>query len=348
MSHGTFANTFRVAATYSGAIIGAGFASGQELTQFFVLYGSNGLLGIVLAGILFAWLGSRLLELGCHLKATGYHQLLYYVCGTKTGFILDMMIALFLFSVLSVMLAGAGTICRDQFGLPYWLGLAVTALAVTLTALRGIDGVTTANMFITPVLATTMLVIGLSCLAYHGLDSDLFHLSPQPTDWPAPCWPLASLLYVSYNLVLGAAIIAPLGASVPKTARLLGSLIGGLTLTLLAGVTVLAVMLHYEEILTEEIPMLYIAGTQHDFNRLTYSLMFVAAIYTTALTNLYGCAAKLHSSTRFSFSASLLIVISLSMLCSQFGFADLIVALYPIFGYAALWFSIRLCFARIP
>ena len=112
----------RVAATYAGTVIGAGFASGQELLQFFVSYGPLGVLSMALAGILFAFLGSRVMELGYLLRASSYHELLYYVCGRRLGMLLDWATALFLFGGLCIMLSGTGTVCRDYLDINYHTG----------------------------------------------------------------------------------------------------------------------------------------------------------------------------------------------------------------------------------
>lgn len=45
--------SFQVAATYVGAVMGAGFASGQEIQQFFARFGYWGLVGVVLSSFLF-------------------------------------------------------------------------------------------------------------------------------------------------------------------------------------------------------------------------------------------------------------------------------------------------------
>ncbi len=44
---------FKIAATYIGTIVGAGFASGQEVLQFFGVFGIKGLWGLLLATALF-------------------------------------------------------------------------------------------------------------------------------------------------------------------------------------------------------------------------------------------------------------------------------------------------------
>ena len=45
-------NALNVAGLYVGAIIGAGFASGREIWQFFGLFGEKGIYGVVIFAIL--------------------------------------------------------------------------------------------------------------------------------------------------------------------------------------------------------------------------------------------------------------------------------------------------------
>jgi len=345
MTAGTMLNIAKVSATYAGTMMGAGFASGQELTQFFVIYGSMGLAGLVVTGCLLSWLGIQILEIGYTIKATSFHQLLYYVCGRKIGFLLDIIITIFLFGVLTIMLAGAGTLCRDTFNLPYNLGVGLMALSLILTALYGLHGITTANLIITPLLTITVLLIGLYSLSYHELSLSIIHITPQTTDLPAPHWLLASLLYLSYNLVMSAAVLAPLGSCITqRPARILGSIAGGLLLMVLAGLITLVVMIHYPQSLDMEIPMLYIASLQHTLHHTSYLFIFVAAMYTTGLASLYGCVTKLTATTSFSSKSSLLILIILSLIVSHVGFSDLISIIFPLFGYGTLWFTCRLLY----
>lgn len=345
MKAGTMLNMIKVSATYAGTIMGAGFASGQELTQFFVVYGSMGLAGLVVTGCLFSWLGIAILEISYKIKATSYHQLLYYVCGKKIGLLLDVMISVFLFGVLTIMLAGAGTLCRDTFELPYLLGLGIMGLSLLLTTLHGLKGITTANVMITPLLTATIISIGLYSLDYHQFNLPIHDLAPQGMDLPAPHWLIASLLYLSYNLVMSATVLAPLGAyTTQRPARILGSMAGGLLLMLLSGLVTIVVMIHYPESLDYEIPMLYIASSQHIIHHTSYIFIFVAAMYTTGLASLYGCATKLTASTRLSMKNSLLLLLALSLIVSHIGFSDLIGIIFPLFGYGTLWFTGRLLY----
>ena len=51
-------NVLNVALMFVGAIMGAGFASGREIWQFFGVFGEKGIVGALLVGILFIFLGT--------------------------------------------------------------------------------------------------------------------------------------------------------------------------------------------------------------------------------------------------------------------------------------------------
>ncbi|VBB09848.1 Hypothetical protein LUCI_5146 [Lucifera butyrica] len=339
----------RVAATYTGTIIGAGFASGQEMLQFFIAYGSIGLAGILLAGGLFAWLGSRMLELGYRFKLTGYPEALQHICGKKTGWILDFLTAGFLFGVMTVMLAGTGVIVENYFYVSAAAGILTVAAAVAATVWGGIENIANANMLVTPLLALSALIIGIHSLLYHGLNFSLLNIPVQEFIHPAPHWLLAALLYVSYNLVVSSTVLVPLGAQIRSHhIRKAGGILGGLSLGLLAGFIAVIIMLHYPLVLQYEVPMLYIASGQATWIHMLYAFTLLAAMYTTAVACLFGCSDKLHTATGLNRLLSILVMTGLALWCSQKGFSHLIALIFPLFGYATLWFTFRLVWLSLP
>ena len=48
----------KVAATYIGTVVGAGFATGREIVEFFTVNGFYGTIGICISGF-FIWLGTK-------------------------------------------------------------------------------------------------------------------------------------------------------------------------------------------------------------------------------------------------------------------------------------------------
>jgi uncharacterized membrane protein YkvI len=108
---------------YLGAVIGAGFASGQEIVQFFVNYGTRGLQGGFIAGILFALSGALLLNVAHNHNISNYQELLDFLFGRTWGRIVDFMLAAFLFLGISTMIAASGAIFSEHLYQSKYLGI---------------------------------------------------------------------------------------------------------------------------------------------------------------------------------------------------------------------------------
>ncbi|MBJ8193726.1 hypothetical protein JDS79_44200, partial [Bacillus cereus] len=65
-------HVFQIAFTYIGTIVGAGFATGQEILQFFTKYGRWATLTIMLSTIIFVWLGTKMMLIAHDISAKSY------------------------------------------------------------------------------------------------------------------------------------------------------------------------------------------------------------------------------------------------------------------------------------
>lgn len=328
---------FRVAATYVGTVVGAGFASGQETLRFFVAYGPAGMAGVVLAAVLFCVYGILIMDLGRRLRATSHREVLHFACGRAVGRIMDGLITLFLGVTLAIMTAGGGAVFAEQLGLPGLLGSALTAGLAGLTILARMRGIIAANSVVVPLLA--LAVGGLSTLALGGSapGSILRGAAPWPDLAPAPHWMLSALLYASYNLILSISVLAPLGAEVnDRRAILAGGLGGGLVLGLLAGGMGLALTLHMPDVSGFEVPMLYLARLYPRPVQWFYTLILWAEIYTTAIACAYGFSARAAEVLHGDYRKVVLAISGAALLLSGVGFSNLMANLYPAFGVPTL------------
>ena len=324
---------FQVAATYIGTVVGAGFASGQEVLQFFGYFGLWGIAGLFLAGALFFYFGQIVLRLGHELQADSHVPVIQYAGGRWLGKLIDYVITFFLFGALTAMAAGAGSIFFEQFQLSPLLGNAVMILATLATVLAGISGVITAISFVVPLLLVAVLGISLYTLAITGLGN----LTLTPPGNPAvPLWPLAAVVYVSYNLVMAVAILAPMGKAAGKDDLYRGALLGGLGLGVGALAILLAVLATLPGSARFSIPMIYVAGQISPWVQTLYSIVLFAEVYTTAVGSLYGFVIRLAEpeSPRLPYIAVGASIVA--FVASQFGFTNLVRVLYPAVGYAGL------------
>ena len=88
----------KVAGVYITTIIGAGFASGQEIVQFFSSYYEGGFYGIILAGILFAIIGYVVLDKVYSERIRGYDEFVFPTVGWFMGWVMEVVVSLFMFS----------------------------------------------------------------------------------------------------------------------------------------------------------------------------------------------------------------------------------------------------------
>src|SRR5690625_5120470 len=128
-------DTLRIAGVYVGTIIGAGFASGQEILQFYTGYGWWGILGTLDTVILYPLLGYYMVVLGKTLNAPAHKIVTYHSFGKYLGYGIDLLLAFFLFGVGVIMVAGSGSLFQQQFGLQPAVGYAIMAVLVIIALL---------------------------------------------------------------------------------------------------------------------------------------------------------------------------------------------------------------------
>ncbi|HEY3367537.1 MAG TPA: hypothetical protein VGK74_20970 [Symbiobacteriaceae bacterium] len=330
--------TFRVAATYVGTVVGAGFASGQETLRFFAAYGRAGLIGVAVSTVLFCLFGIQIMELGRRLEAKSHREILHYACGPYLGRMMDVVITLFLGATLTVMVAGGGAVFAEQLGLSRALGTVLTSVLTGLTILAGMRGIMAANSVVVPLLSVAVFGLTAASIRFHGLDPILTRTVPWPLLAPVKSWFAASWLYVGYNLVLSISVLGPLGAEVKDRRALVGGgLAGGLVLGLLAAGIKLALSAHMPDIGKFEMPMLFLARLHPLPVQWFYTLILWAEIYTTAIASAYGFASRGAEVLRGgSYRGTVVVVTALSLLGSGIGFSRLLGFLYPLFGVVSL------------
>ncbi|MCK8826851.1 GerAB/ArcD/ProY family transporter [Natroniella acetigena] len=320
--------TMKITVTYIGAVIGAGFASGQEIFQFFIIYRNNGLLGIILAGIIFSILGVNIVYIGKNLSVANYQQLFYRLAGKKLGCVADFFFSLFLFGSLVVMLAGSKEIVAFLFSINSNIALLVSIVIVVLANYYGLEGIMKLNLVLIPFLIiVTLLVI-------NGLVTG-FEIDLTTVDFELE-WIFSSLVYSGYNLILGLTVLLPLADKAEKRELTLGVIAGGLLLGLLAFLIGYVLNQFYPQVLNTEIPMLEIISQHRKDLYHIYAVTLWLAMLTTASCNLYGLLDRIESTVKLTRQKILIILMVLIGPISNLSFARLIEWIYPQLGKASL------------
>jgi len=335
----------KVVTAYTGVVIGAGFASGQEILQFFILHGYNGLFGVVLATILFAYLGGLVMFLSIKMNTTNYKKLLSYLLGPGTGKIMDLLNLLMLLGGLSVMMAGSAAVFSEQFGLPPCLGIWVVGTLTSFVILGGLEGVLTANVLLVPfkflvIIFITTITILKSKLAFPMI------MSLDLPGGVAGHWAWASFLYVSYNMVVPVAVLSSLGNSVPMKTGVTGGVAGGLLLGIAVSLVTISGLLYLPDVSFYQIPLLYMAGHLGSGFHWVLGILILMAILTTAIADAHGIASRLAPQGGVLYRLYGVGSCLLALPLAGFGFTGLVRLLYPLFGYVGL--ILLTCLITVP
>lgn len=327
---------WKVAATYIGTVVGAGFASGQEILQFFAVFGIDGLLGLGITTFLFMVFGYIIMDLGRRLNSRSHIEIIRFPGNHWISAFIDYLIVFFLFGALTTMIAGSGAMLTQQFNISGMWGNALMTIAATITVLTGLSGVINSISFVVPFLLIS--AVGVSMTSVLTLSSALEITTIASTAGSlVNNWLLSAFLYTSYNMLLSVSILAPLGSRAEsKKAVNRGAIIGAIGLGLGATAIYLALAKNMNAIKSLEVPMIFIAEQISDFAQLIYSAVLLAEIYTTAVSSLYGFAARIFDLQRPSAKYLIIATAVVAFIASQLGFSTMVKYLYPLAGYGGI------------
>ncbi|RNF39102.1 hypothetical protein [Planococcus salinus] len=338
--------SIKMGSAFIGIIVGAGFASGQEILQYFTSFGYLGIIGALISTVLFAYLGMSLTRLGSVMKTTSHREVIYGISGKWIGRIVDYIIILTLFGVGVVMIAGAGSIFSQQFGLSSALGSTVMAILVILTIMMNVQKVIAVIGTITPFLVFT--VIALMIYSLTTMELSFAELNPLAKEQisAVPNWFLSSINYVSFNIAVGASMAIVMGGTEKdEKVAARGGLIGGLGIGVLILLSHLALFSKIDSVGGSEMPMLQIADDISPILGFFMSFILFGMIYNTAVSMLFSFSARFVVMGTNKFRIFVLVVGGIAYVLSFVGFTSLVNMFYPVVGYLGLFLVGALIFS---
>ncbi|AQQ54638.1 YkvI family membrane protein [Planococcus lenghuensis] len=338
----------QIGSAFIGIIVGAGFASGQEVLQYFTSFGLIGTVGAAVAAILFAYLGMTLTRLGSRLQTTSHKEAVYKISGHHLGKIVDAVIIFTLFGVGMVMLAGAGSIVSQQFGLPSFIGISVMTFLVLLAVMFNIDRVVGIIGSLTPFLILAVIIV--SVYSFSAMDGSFAALDPIAKEQPTalPNWIVSAINYVSFNIAVGAAMALVMGGTErdERTAAL-GGLVGGLGIGVLIILSHLAIFSKIGTVASFEMPMLEIVDRISPVLGSVYALILCGMIFNTAVSMFYAFGARFTKIGTGKFKRFIAAALAVAFFASFAGFTKLVAFFYPLIGYLGLFLIAALIYASI-
>lgn len=339
----SWSRALQIAFTYTGTIVGAGFATGQEILQFFTRYGAGATAAIAVAGLMFIWLGTRMMLLAHSLQAASYEDLNKHLFGPKVGEWFSLFTLVMLFGITTVMLAGGGSVFNEHFHLSYQSGLLITLFLAYMVIARGLRAIMAVNTVVVPLMIVFCALMVVTTIGTPNAGNWLTLSSDRPALqlWTAP------FLYVSYNLVTAQAVLVPLGASVSDRATIVrGGVIGGTLVTAMLVAGHFALASKMPGIAQFEIPMSRLIARLGEGAQLLFIGVIFGEIFTTYIANVFGLTLQIRQRTGWPAKPIIAAILCGTYLIGQFGFSTLLSTLYPLFGLLGLIWFVRMMMSR--
>ena len=321
---------FKIAATYTAVVLGAGFASGQELIGFFIRFGIPGFVGIIAAGFLLFAIAYFVMSICIRQGINSYDGLLIYLFGDKLSMLMEVFVAFSFFAFSSAMLSAGGAALNQAFGMNKTAGIYIFAALCFITLLKGVEGIMNTNVILAPLMVISGVFIGLYAF---------FQGSGTVTHYPEVAIQSifsSALLYASFNIITAVSVLVAMKSTISniKTA-FWSSLMGGVLITIMAVSISLPLLTNYNAVRNLEIPMLEIAFGHGDLLAYIYLLTLTAAMFTTAVANFFTLNKWFEAKGASNIFLTAFIII-FSAMFANFGFSNFVHIVYPMFGAIGL------------
>ena len=327
----------KLGGAYIAYCIGSGYATGQEIMQFFTSYGWMGLAASAVSLVLFVWLGMSLMKVGRSLPPEEEGGSVYrYYCGNGLGTALEWFTVIFSFGVFTIMLAGAGATLNEYWGLPSFAGSALMGALALITVFMGLDKLIGIIGIIGPVIIVFSLFIGgASAVSNIGSLSTLSQTMESVTiAQPTGNWLFAGALYTGYNAILLVPFLAQLsGVAKTRKTGIAGGFIGGFFLVLAIIVMNLGLLCNIGSVYDKAIPTLALARSIHPLLAGSFVFILLGGIYSTAIPLLWMFCRRLATEKTRRYNIICVAAVAAAIVLSHLPFTELVGIVYPYTGY---------------
>lgn len=334
-------NVLKVVFVIIGTLIGAGFASGQEVYLFFFSYGMKGLIGILISSIIIGVVIYSTFNILNKYKINTYKDFLNILIpkNTKLKIIANFIINIFILITFFIMIAGFGAYFEQEIGINRLVGSLVLAIITFIVFMTSIKGVVKVNELLVPILIGFIFIIGIiSIKDVHILNLENYVIRTNYTNFA-----LSSVLYSSYNSILLIPVLITLNNYVKNKKQIFYISFISAIVTILLSVIIFLLLVRVDvDISKLEMPVVYVVSNMFKILRYIYGVIILGSIFTTAIS-LGVSFLQNTAKNKKGYTQIAIIMCITSVIISKFGFSNLVSLLYPIFGYLGLIQILRLC-----
>ncbi|WP_420902349.1 YkvI family membrane protein [Staphylococcus borealis] len=321
-----------VAFAFVGVVVGAGFATGQEIFQFFTSHGSYSIAGIIVTGLIITLAGVFVLNTGFTIQSHNHSESIQYYLHPMIARIFDIILTLFLFSLAMIMTAGGASTIHESFGLPYWLSSLLLVLFILMTLFLKFERLITVLGMVTPFLVIVVSIIAI----YYFITGDVnFSAANRFNEQHGLSlgWWFDGLNYASLQIAAAFSFLSVMGGRMQhRQSALWGGILGGIIITLLILMINLGLVTEFEHIQSVALPTLLLANHISPLLGTMMSIIMILVIYNTIVGLMYAFASRFTEPFSKGYFVLIIAMAIVTFICTFIGFISLIGKVFPIMG----------------
>lgn len=334
-----FSMVVRLGGSYCAFMIGAGYATGQEIIQYYTAFGFlQSILGFIVGFILGSWTSAEIMDVGYKSNDIDGRSAYKNLCGKYLGMFLSFFIPIFMFLTFVIMIAGSGATFNQHFGISPWIGAGIMAIVAAVIVFLGLQRVVDTIGFIGPCIIIIAILTGFIILITNPFDIQAYETFIKSDDIAmlkaADNWFMSTILYVLWGIVMGLPFMSAMGSRAISVKEIVwGSLFGNLIFNIALALLSFAMASRITEVWDMSIPALAMADSIHPAFGTVYSIILLIAICTTAIPLLWSVAARITKEKTKAYYIVVAVIAILGFFGGQLPFEMLINYIYPLIGY---------------
>ena len=339
----------------AGAIIaftiGSGFATGQEIVQYYTAYGMHTLSVLAVFVIAFLYYNFAFANAGAEEKFEKANDIYKYYCGKQLGTFFDYYSTIFCYMSLWVMVGGAGKNLNEAYGLPLWVGAVILIVLTVITVIGGLNSLVDAIGIVGPAIVVLCIAIGLITFVRDAgnIPAGLEAIKTGALEGAAQGetiknaganWLISGLSYAGFVLLWFASFTTALATANSKKDLRYGIIWGTAALAVAIIVVSFAQIANINTgsnglyVWNAGIPNLILANSIVPIFSKIFALVVFAGIYTTAVPLLYNPVARFSEEGTSKFKILTVILAGIALVVGLYlDFRVLVNTIYVLNGY---------------
>lgn len=320
---------FSVTLVIIGALIGAGFASGQEIYSFFYSYGIIGLIGIIVTCSLICLVIYKTLKIIWKYDIENYNGFLsVFIKNSKITQLINGILNILLLVTFYIMIAGFGAYFNQELGINSIIGSAILVVLSAVVFFTSVKGVLKVSEFVVPLLLLFIVLIGWRNLLTIDVGKDVLYAKNG--------WLISGIVYCSYNIILLIPTLISIKNQIRRQSNIkFIAILCGILMTTMSILIYMLLIKADVELDTLEMPIVYVIRHFFPEYKIIYAFIILASIFTTAISLGIGFLQNV-CKNRSGYPQFVVFMCITSLLISKIGFSKLVNLLYPVFGYLGI------------